>query len=83
MRRLPNCTIRADESEALWFESDSCYVFHTANAWEEKDSEGRTEVVLVACRSDTVRLEGFSDTDGVSPSQAAAKMVVCSFACLL
>jgi carotenoid cleavage dioxygenase len=32
-------------SEIKWFESPSCYVFHTLNAYEEGD-----EVVLVACR---------------------------------
>ena len=35
-----------DGSDIAWFRSPSCFVFHTANAWEEGD-----EVVLVACRS--------------------------------
>lgn len=34
-----------DNSNIRWFESPSCYVFHTLNAYEDKD-----EVVLIACR---------------------------------
>ncbi|MDJ0714798.1 MAG: carotenoid oxygenase family protein [Prochloraceae cyanobacterium] len=34
-----------DNSDIRWFESSSCYIFHTLNAWEEGD-----EIVLVACR---------------------------------
>ena len=34
-----------DNSNIRWFESPSCYVFHTLNAYEEGD-----EVVLLACR---------------------------------
>ena len=31
--------------DILWFESPSCYVFHTLNAWDEGDT-----VTLIACR---------------------------------
>jgi len=34
-----------DSSSIRWFESPSCYIFHTLNAYEEGD-----EVVLIACR---------------------------------
>ncbi|QKQ76149.1 carotenoid oxygenase family protein [Nostoc sp. TCL240-02] len=34
-----------DNSNIRWFESPSCYVFHTLNAYED-----RNEVVLIACR---------------------------------
>ncbi|MDF5712257.1 MAG: carotenoid oxygenase family protein [Nostoc sp. S4] len=34
-----------NNSNIRWFESPACYVFHTLNAYEEKD-----EVVLIACR---------------------------------
>ncbi|MFS0517705.1 carotenoid oxygenase family protein [Nostoc sp. UIC 10607] len=34
-----------NNSNIRWFESPSCYVFHTLNAYEEGD-----EVVLIACR---------------------------------
>eukprot|EP00164_Ancoracysta_twista_P006201 GFYU01008596.1.p1 GENE.GFYU01008596.1~~GFYU01008596.1.p1 ORF type:complete len:620 (-),score=134.98 GFYU01008596.1:33-1790(-) len=48
------------ESQIKWFESPSCYVFHTAGAYEEGD-----EVVLVACRSDTTSVLGLSEDDGL------------------
>ena len=34
-------------SEVRWFEAESCYSYHTVNAWEEGD-----EVVLIGCRID-------------------------------
>jgi carotenoid cleavage dioxygenase-like enzyme len=34
-----------DDSNIRWFETPSCFVFHTLNAYEDKD-----EVVLIACR---------------------------------
>ncbi|MEM7112734.1 MAG: carotenoid oxygenase family protein, partial [Chloroflexota bacterium] len=45
-----------DNSSIRWFEGAPCYVFHTANAWEERD-----EVVLVACRMEE------SDTGSAPP----------------
>jgi carotenoid cleavage dioxygenase-like enzyme len=48
-----------DNSNIRWFESPSCYVFHTLNAYEEED-----EVVLIACRmSSTTVLSGDSQSD--------------------
>jgi len=40
-----------DNSSIRWFESPACYVFHTLNAYEEG-----TEVVLLACRLNSVNL---------------------------
>ncbi|KAL6040084.1 Dioxygenase [Balamuthia mandrillaris] len=35
------------QADIRWFETPSCFIFHTFNAWEE----GKHEVVLLACRS--------------------------------
>jgi carotenoid cleavage dioxygenase-like enzyme len=55
-----------DNSNIRWFESPSCYVFHTLNAYEEKD-----EVVLIACRMSSTTVLGFqttqTDPDGDIP----------------
>ncbi|MBE8999627.1 carotenoid oxygenase family protein [Nostoc sp. LEGE 12447] len=49
-----------DNSNIRWFESPSCYVFHTLNAYEDGD-----EVVLIACRmsSTTVLISDDSQPD--------------------
>jgi len=47
-----------DNSNIRWFESSSCYVFHTLNAYEQGD-----EVVLIACRMSSTSVLGFSDID--------------------
>ncbi|MFN6564071.1 MAG: carotenoid oxygenase family protein [Nostoc sp. ChiSLP01] len=49
-----------NNSNIRWFESPSCYVFHTLNAYEEGD-----EVVLIACRmsSTTVLIVDDSQPD--------------------
>ncbi|KAI3939695.1 hypothetical protein MKX01_029857 [Papaver californicum] len=44
-----------DELHMKWFELPNCFIFHTANAWEDGD-----EVVLITCR---IRLE---NTDSMS-----------------
>jgi len=36
--------------EVRWFEANACYVYHTINAWEERNAAGQDEVVLVGCR---------------------------------
>lgn len=34
-----------------WFETDACCIFHTANAWDDKDALGQTRgVSMLACR---------------------------------
>eukprot|EP00005_Dracoamoeba_jomungandri_P005151 CAMPEP_0174260508 /NCGR_PEP_ID=MMETSP0439-20130205/9798_1 /TAXON_ID=0 /ORGANISM="Stereomyxa ramosa, Strain Chinc5" /LENGTH=559 /DNA_ID=CAMNT_0015344765 /DNA_START=23 /DNA_END=1702 /DNA_ORIENTATION=- len=35
-----------DNENIMWFHTDSCYIFHVLNSWEEGD-----EVILFACRS--------------------------------
>ncbi|MBO3459517.1 carotenoid oxygenase family protein [Aetokthonos hydrillicola Thurmond2011] len=49
-----------DNSNIRWFESPSCYVFHTLNAYQEKD-----EIVLIGCRmsSTTVLIPQDSQPD--------------------
>lgn len=38
-------------NEVRWFETVACCIFHTANSWDEYDSQGRlTAVNLLACR---------------------------------
>ncbi|MBG1265996.1 carotenoid oxygenase family protein [Nostoc sp. WHI] len=52
-----------DNSSIRWFESPSCYVFHTLNAYEDKD-----EVVLIACRISSTT--SFSSDDSQLDTQA-------------
>ncbi len=33
--------------DVRWFEAEPCYLYHTVNAWEELDSQGGTEIVMV------------------------------------
>ncbi|KAF9909668.1 hypothetical protein BX616_011099 [Lobosporangium transversale] len=41
------------KDEIIWFNSRACHIFHTANAWEEKDEDGKViAVCLTACRSE-------------------------------
>ncbi|MBU7584249.1 MAG: carotenoid oxygenase family protein [Nostoc sp. TH1S01] len=47
-----------DNSNIRWFESPSCYVFHTLNAYEQGD-----EVVLIACRMSSTSVLGFNGVD--------------------
>ncbi|KAF9080392.1 hypothetical protein BGX23_002230 [Mortierella sp. AD031] len=43
----------ASKDKVIWFESRACHIFHTANAWDEKDSEGNVVAVcMTACRSE-------------------------------
>ncbi|CAI5479820.1 unnamed protein product [Closterium sp. Yama58-4] len=42
------------EGEMRWFELPPLFIFHTVNAWEEQTEGGETEVVLIACRYDTI-----------------------------
>ncbi|XP_047945357.1 carotenoid 9,10(9',10')-cleavage dioxygenase-like isoform X2 [Salvia hispanica] len=48
---------RYAENEMLikWFELPNCFIFHTANAWEEGD-----EVVLISCRIENADLDVFN-----------------------
>ncbi|KAF9913182.1 hypothetical protein EC991_003642 [Linnemannia zychae] len=39
--------------KVFWFEARNCHIFHTANAWDEKDANGNiVAVCMTACRSD-------------------------------
>ncbi|KAF9930817.1 hypothetical protein BGZ67_005601 [Mortierella alpina] len=41
------------KDEVIWFETRACHIFHTANAWDEKDSDGKVVAVcMTACRSE-------------------------------
>jgi carotenoid cleavage dioxygenase-like enzyme len=46
-----------DNSNIRWFETPSCYVFHTLNAYEAGD-----EVVLIACRMNSTNVLVSDDT---------------------
>jgi carotenoid cleavage dioxygenase-like enzyme len=48
-----------DNSNIRWFESPACYIFHTLNAYEEKD-----EVVLIACRMNSTTVLASEDSQG-------------------
>ncbi|CAO3571399.1 unnamed protein product [Mortierella alpina] len=41
------------KDEVIWFETRACHIFHTANAWDEKDADGNVVAVcMTACRSE-------------------------------
>ncbi|QDS67722.1 hypothetical protein FKW77_005783 [Venturia effusa] len=42
---------RYDPSRIRWFETSACCIFHTANTWDDHDSQGRTTAVnMMVCR---------------------------------
>lgn len=41
---------RGQGADVRWFEAAACYVYHTINAWEERNAAGEDEVVLIGCR---------------------------------
>lgn len=42
---------RYDPSNVRWFETSACCIFHTANTWDDQDSQGNIEAVnMMACR---------------------------------
>eukprot|EP01018_Ginkgo_biloba_P029916 Gb_40118 [translate_table: standard] len=41
-----------DDLQIHWFELPNCYIFHTANAWEEDD-----QIILYSCRMPDIDLE--------------------------
>ncbi|KAI9146076.1 carotenoid oxygenase [Paraphysoderma sedebokerense] len=46
----------ASEASAIWIEMDEpCYIFHTANAWEE-DRDGQLHIIMLGCRAKHVDL---------------------------
>ncbi|WP_066384266.1 carotenoid oxygenase family protein [Anabaena sp. CA = ATCC 33047] len=45
-----------DNNNVRWFETPSCYIFHTYNAYEDQD-----EVVLIACRMNSTTVLGADD----------------------
>ncbi len=47
-----------DRTSIRWFETSSCYVFHTLNAYEEGE-----EVVLIACRMSSTSVLGMFKID--------------------
>jgi len=49
------------EQEIQWFNTTSCFIFHTLNAWEEGD-----EVVLIASRLSSLELDVFGGIEDAS-----------------
>ncbi|MEA5551279.1 carotenoid oxygenase family protein [Anabaena cylindrica UHCC 0172] len=47
-----------DNSNIRWFETPSCFIFHTLNAYEDQD-----EVVLIACRMSSTNVLMSQSTD--------------------
>ncbi|KAG0091396.1 hypothetical protein BGZ93_008839 [Podila epicladia] len=46
------------KDEVIWFESRTCHIFHTSQAWDEKDSEGNVVAVcMTGCRSNRLPCE--------------------------
>ncbi|KAG0364871.1 hypothetical protein BGZ54_007076 [Gamsiella multidivaricata] len=42
-----------ETDRVLWFEARGCMIFHTANAWDEKDADGNVVAVcMTACRAE-------------------------------
>jgi carotenoid cleavage dioxygenase-like enzyme len=52
-------------SDVRWFEAESCYIYHSINAWEEGD-----EIVMVGCRVDDA-LPAPNPEDGAYASMMA------------
>ncbi|ACK73198.1 Carotenoid oxygenase [Gloeothece citriformis PCC 7424] len=46
----------APPEEIRWFETESCFIFHTLNAYEEGD-----EIILIACRMEATNVLGATD----------------------
>ncbi|KAF9581659.1 hypothetical protein BGW38_001240 [Lunasporangiospora selenospora] len=43
----------ASKDEVIWFDTRTCHIFHTANAWDEKDADGNVVAIcMTACRSE-------------------------------
>ncbi|KAG0242201.1 hypothetical protein BGW41_004633 [Actinomortierella wolfii] len=41
-----------DKDKVFWFETDSCFIYHTATAWDEVETSGNVVAVcMTACRS--------------------------------
>lgn len=57
---LPRHSTNANK-DMKWFSTQSCFVFHVANSWENVLQDGSTEIVLVACRSKTTTSAGMSE----------------------
>lgn len=78
--------VRRDASAAnvdrstVWFEHESCMIFHTVNAWDEHDASGSVVAVnLVACRFKGAKLvyaAGAVDVPTTDDAAAAAPDVV-------
>ncbi|BFZ64965.1 hypothetical protein YB2330_006127 [Saitoella coloradoensis] len=48
---------KAGEDEIIWFKTDACMIFHSANAWDEIDEKGEVNAVcMVACRFQGAKL---------------------------
>ena len=71
----------AGDALVRWFETDPCYCYHTANAWEEEDEGGEAVIVLVMCRTPGNELCEWRLrlADGVDT--CAAKVLVPSIRC--
>lgn len=46
-----------DAAEVKWFTAKPCFIFHTANAWEEKTASGEDVIVLWALRYSNMSME--------------------------
>ncbi|KAG0367922.1 hypothetical protein BGZ54_002992 [Gamsiella multidivaricata] len=68
----------SSKDEVIWFESRACHIFHTANAWEEKDANGNVVAVcMTACRSERfiadINLWQPTGTDGYGGGKTQAE----------
>jgi len=57
------------KDEVIWFSGPSCFVFHTANAWEEGD-----EIIVNACRFERFDLASMSLDENFSFGKQPARL---------
>jgi carotenoid cleavage dioxygenase len=50
------------DNSVQWFNAKPCFMFHSLNAWERKNSKGEDEVVLIGCRVDSFDLTSSINT---------------------
>ena len=57
-------------AQIKWFDVDPCFMFHVSNAYEERDADGNTTVVVFGCRFEDFNLTLRDiDTDYLAESQ--------------
>ncbi|KAG0197701.1 hypothetical protein BGX28_008788 [Mortierella sp. GBA30] len=68
-----------NDDQVIWFESRACHIFHTANAWDEKDVDGNiVAVCMTACRSERF-ISGVNQWQPSAPGEYGGGKIVEEF----